>query len=70
MSFYQSLRWHLPLVIVGITASHSLAQLPATHLVSVFPAGAQAGQTVEVDIAGEDLDDVDAITLSHQGSKD
>lgn len=43
------------------------AQLPATRLGSVFPAGASLGKSVEVTITGTDLDDVDQIVFSHPG---
>lgn len=55
------------MLIVG--AAPAMAQLPATRLGSIFPAGVQAGQTVEVTIAGADLDDVDRLTFSHAGIK-
>ncbi len=43
------------------------AQLPATRLGGIYPAGAQAGQTVEAAITGADLDDVDRLMFSHGG---
>lgn len=43
------------------------AQLPGTRLDSVFPPGAQVGQTVEVTLSGVDLDDVDRLEFSHPG---
>ena len=43
------------------------AQLPATRLDGVFPAGVAPGATVEVTIAGDDLDDVDRLVFSHEG---
>ncbi len=43
------------------------AQLPATRLDSVFPNGASPGQTLEVTIAGADLDEVDRLLFSHPG---
>jgi hypothetical protein len=54
-------------VAVLFVASHLQAQLPGTRLDSVFPPGAQAGQTVGVTISGIDLDDVDRLTFSHAG---
>lgn len=52
-----------------LAASSALAQLPATRLGAVFPAGGQPGQTLEVTIAGADLDDVDQLLFSHPGIK-
>ncbi len=54
-------------VLVMLLRSQLLAQLPGARLGSVFPSGAQAGQTVEVTIAGDDLDDVDRLVFSHAG---
>lgn len=45
------------------------AQLPATRLDGLFPAGAAPKSTVEVTIAGTDLDDVDRLLFSHPGFK-
>ncbi|MEZ6055755.1 MAG: pre-peptidase C-terminal domain-containing protein [Planctomycetaceae bacterium] len=45
------------------------AQLPAARLDEVFPAGAAPGATIEVTIAGTDLDDVDRLQFSHVGIK-
>ncbi len=56
------------LIMAFFTASSNLfAQLPATRLDGVFPAGAAAGTTLEVTIAGDDLDDVDRLIFSHEG---
>ncbi|MCA9043270.1 MAG: pre-peptidase C-terminal domain-containing protein [Planctomycetaceae bacterium] len=46
-----------------------LAQLPATRLEGLFPAGAAPNSTVEITIAGADLDDVDRLLFSHPGFK-
>lgn len=54
-------------VATALLASRLEAQLPGTRLNSVFPPGAQAGQTVEVTISGVDLDDVDRLVFSHAG---
>ncbi|MFP6611286.1 MAG: PPC domain-containing protein [Pirellulales bacterium] len=53
---------------VVLAATQSLyAQLPATRLVSIFPAGANPGTKVGVTISGTDLDDVDKLQFSHAG---
>src|SRR5688572_12459000 len=43
------------------------AELPAITLTSVFPPGARAGTTVDVTIAGGDLDDLTDLRFSHPG---
>ncbi len=43
------------------------AQLPATRLEGIFPAGAAPNSTVEVVISGTDLDDVNRLLFSHPG---
>ncbi|MFN9720806.1 MAG: hypothetical protein ACK58L_19095 [Planctomycetota bacterium] len=58
------------IAVVGgilLLASNCCAQLPATRLSAVFPAGGQSGQTLDVSIAGGDLDDVNQLEFSHPG---
>lgn len=55
--------------VLAAVASPGFAQLPAARLGSIYPAGARAGQTVEVTITGADLDGVDRLTFSHAGIK-
>lgn len=60
--------------LVGLLASPAQAQLPATRLASLFPSGAQVGSSVEVVVAGDDLDGVeeegvDELHFSHPGIK-
>ncbi len=43
------------------------AQYPTTELTSLFPFGGQVGTTVEVTIAGSDLDEVTELNFSHPG---
>ncbi len=43
------------------------AQLPQTRLQSVFPPGGQIGSTVELTVAGADIDEVNAMSFSHPG---
>lgn len=43
------------------------AQLPATRLDGVFPAGAAPGAVFEVTVSGTHLDDVDRLLFSHAG---
>ncbi len=54
------------LVLCGL-GSESLAQLPATRLEGVFPAGGNPGVTLDVTISGTDLDDAASLQFSHPG---
>ena len=56
----------VPLLLAAV-AQYAHAQLPATRLGSVFPAGGNPGKTVEVTIAGADLDDVNQLQFSRAG---
>lgn len=49
------------------TASTARAQLPLHRLQSVFPSGGRAGETVEVQITGADLEGVDGLWFDHPG---
>lgn len=49
--------------------STGYGQLPTARLAGIFPAGAQQGTTVEITIAGEDLDDCRELLFSHPGIK-
>ena len=60
-------RSFMVLVTVLLLGQSAQAQLPATRLGSIFPAGASAGKAVEVTITGADLDDVDQLLFSHPG---
>ncbi|MEJ7595975.1 MAG: hypothetical protein WKF77_31075, partial [Planctomycetaceae bacterium] len=56
------------LILAFVACSTSLfAQLPTARLDGVFPAGAAPGATLEVTVAGDDLDDVDRLVFSHEG---
>jgi hypothetical protein len=52
--------------IFGVTSALE-AQLPATRLASIYPAGANPGAKLDVTIAGADLDDVNKLQFSHAG---
>ncbi len=43
------------------------AQLPTTQLTSVFPPGGKQGTSVELTLAGADLDDCSRLLFSHSG---
>jgi hypothetical protein len=55
--------------LVALLPSVLFAQLPATRLDGVFPAGAAPNSTVEMTISGVDLDDVNQLMFSHEGIK-
>src|SRR5205823_270546 len=42
-------------------------ELPLARLASIFPAGGQAGSTVEVLVTGQDLDDLNRLHFAHAG---
>ena len=54
------------LVTLGYAAAAS-AQLPQHRFQNLFPLGARAGETVEVTIAGTDLEGVDGLRFGHPG---
>ncbi|MBW8885521.1 MAG: hypothetical protein JF612_12275, partial [Planctomycetia bacterium] len=43
------------------------AQLPTTQLTSIFPSGGKQGASVEVTVAGADLDDCSQLKFNHSG---
>jgi hypothetical protein len=45
------------------------AQVPVPRLLGIFPAGGRRGETVEVRLAGSDLEGIDALALDHPGLK-
>ena len=55
------------LVSMTFLSSAAWGQLPVAQLNSVFPAGAKAGSTVEVTLAGTDLEKVQQLHFSHDG---
>lgn len=55
-------------VVVSLSISGVLhAQLPQPQLSTIFPPGAQAGSTVEVTIAGTELEECQDLVFSHPG---
>ncbi len=56
-------------VLSGVAASEASAQLPTARLFSVFPAGGKQGTTVEIAVAGGDLEDVNQLYFDHPGIK-
>ena len=54
-------------LVLSCTAQAAYAQLPATRLDGIFPAGAKAGTTIDVTVTGSDLDDAAELWFSHPG---
>lgn len=54
----------LPLLALPVQA-----QLPSAELTALFPPGAPAGGTVEVDLTGANLDELESLVFSHPGIK-
>ena len=52
---------------IALSATPLYAQLPATRLDGVFPAGAVPGSLFELTISGTNLDNVDRLVFSHEG---
>jgi len=57
----------LLLALVCGPAATAWAQLPRTRLTLVTPSIGQVGTTVEVTVAGSDIDEVSALSFSHAG---
>ncbi len=53
--------------LVSTSATTAWGQLPRTRLTSVTPPVGQAGVTVEVTVAGADIDEVGSMSFSHAG---
>ena len=51
--------------LVVCVALNSQAQLPVARLHTIFPCGGKAGTTVEVEVSGQDLDDVQGLYFSN-----
>ncbi|MEZ6108815.1 MAG: hypothetical protein R3B96_22705 [Pirellulaceae bacterium] len=54
-------------VYFTVTTQSLLAQLPATRLDAVTPVGGAPGSTFEIELQGNDLDDVGRLVFSHEG---
>lgn len=59
------------LIAAGVAPAQNrnASGLPAPRLLQVFPAGARAGSTVEVTVAGRHLEDAERLVFSHPGIK-
>src|SRR5436305_6665738 len=56
-----------PALLLLLLAVAARAELPSPRLDRIFPLGASAGSSVEIEIAGADLDELKAITFDHPG---
>jgi hypothetical protein len=66
----RSLRWLTWLVVLAVYSISLVpvwAQLPVPNLNSLFPLGGQQGTTVEVTVAGTNLDESEKLLFSHPG---
>ncbi len=57
----------LSLLMAALASSSTFAQLPSAALNSVFPPGAKQGTTLDVAVAGANLDDGTQLVFSHPG---
>ena len=62
-----SVRFAVALLACASLIPVAQAQLPATRLDTIFPAGGKAGSEFELAIRGADLDDLQRIHFSHDG---
>lgn len=54
--------------LLTVSTSSATAQLPSTRLFALFPAGGQAGTTVDVTItSGQELEDIQRLVFDHPG---
>jgi hypothetical protein len=61
--------WMALIAMIGVVAvaARVRAELPLARLTAVFPAGGQAGATVEVTLSGQDLDEVTRLHFARPG---
>jgi hypothetical protein len=59
--------FYLALALALILVEQVIGQLPTAQLTSIFPAGGQQGSTVDLTIAGADLDDCSRLLFNHSG---
>jgi hypothetical protein len=59
--------WVLRIALAWAALASAWAQLPAPRLLTVFPPGGAAGSTVEVTVAGSDLDEAVSLVFSEPG---
>jgi hypothetical protein len=54
-------------LLIAVATNLASAQLPSPHLRSIHPGGAKAGTTLDVSIAGSELDEISGLLFSHPG---
>src|ERR1700733_15202535 len=55
-------------LLVVLSASTALAQLPQARLYAIFPCGGKAGTTFDLELTrSEDLDEADRLVFNHPG---
>src|SRR5262245_30437170 len=59
----------LLICLVTLAAESARADLPSIRFDRLKPLGAAAGATVEVEVAGRDMEDVNALRFDHPGLK-
>lgn len=52
---------------IACAINPAFAQLPTTQLTSIFPPGGKQGTSLEVTVAGADMDDLDKLVFNHPG---
>src|SRR5262245_39479756 len=57
------------LLLLGLLVSPAAAELPSPRLDRIFPLGATAGSSVEIDIIGADIEDGKTLLFDHPGFK-
>src|SRR5436309_2930772 len=58
-----------PLLLLFVLASASRAELPSVRFNRLTPLGGAAGSTVEVEVAGADIEEVKTLLFDHPGLK-
>ena len=68
--FVTTLSWVPPFFagfVILTAVPETLAQLPTTKLWHVYPAGGQVGAVVDIELGGQDFEDVEAVYFSTDG---
>lgn len=59
--------WRAAVIVLAVFAGSAHGEFPRPRLASVFPPGGRQGTSVEVTLAGGDLDGVERLLFSHPG---
>jgi hypothetical protein len=57
----------LAALAIFLASGTAFAQLPLTRLTTIFPTGGKAGTAVEVEVTGQDFEELGALMFSHPG---